>query len=109
MQRMGQTWQITARQLVFALRARLDSASERLEQRMQTRLSQSRARLNVASRTLDTMGPQATLARGYAIVTHGADGTIARDSRDLTQGDALNIRLAAGRAGVIVTETDHDE
>jgi len=46
--------------------------------------------------------PQATLDRGYAVVQI-ADGSIARDSAALTDGEKLRIRLAQGETSAMVT------
>ncbi|MFK8015911.1 MAG: exodeoxyribonuclease VII large subunit [Gammaproteobacteria bacterium] len=88
-----------------ALSARLASAGRALDQSMTTRVRRERARLDLASRALDTMGPQATLERGYAIVTKANDGRIANDAAQLSVGDQLDIRLARGTAGATVDAT----
>jgi len=92
-----------------ALHARLEVAARALDQRLAERLTRASARLNVASRTLDTIGPQATLERGYAIVTRTADGAIARCGAQLDAGDEIGIRLARGGARATVTATDEGE
>ena len=41
-----------------------------------------------------TVGPLATLERGYAIVTENRSGRIVREAQDLQAGDPLRIRIA---------------
>jgi exodeoxyribonuclease VII large subunit len=48
------------------------------------------------------LSPQATLDRGYAVVQL-TDGSIARDSAALKDGEKLRIRLAQGEASATVT------
>jgi exodeoxyribonuclease VII large subunit len=48
------------------------------------------------------LSPQATLDRGYAVVQL-ADGSIARDSAALKDGEKLRIRLAQGETSAMVT------
>ncbi len=85
------------------LRGRLGIAGRELDRHLQQHLSRARTRLTLAGRGLDTMGPQATLARGYAIIT-GNDGRIVRSGSDLHTGDAVHLTLAHGAARADVTE-----
>lgn len=62
----------------------------------------TRAALEHAQRDLDhtlarvvALSPQATLARGYAVVQH-ADGSVVRDAGDVALTEALRIRVARG-------------
>ncbi|MEM6638772.1 MAG: exodeoxyribonuclease VII large subunit [Pseudomonadota bacterium] len=89
------------------LRRRLTDGSADLNRHVKRRLIHARHRLEVAGRTLDVMGPQATLARGYAIVT-GSDGRIVRRADALSSGDTLDVRLADGRAHATVTAVSKD-
>ena len=45
---------------------------------------------------LDVLSPLNVLGRGFSL-TQKADGTIIRDSKDVSAGDRLNIRLANGK------------
>jgi exodeoxyribonuclease VII large subunit len=47
------------------------------------------------------LSPQATLDRGYAVV-QDATGAVVRDPADVTAGDPLRIRVAAGELGATV-------
>jgi exodeoxyribonuclease VII large subunit len=59
--------------------------------------------INGLAAQVQSLGPGAVLARGYAIV-HAADGSIVRDAAALAAGDALDISLARGGVGARVVE-----
>lgn len=48
-----------------------------------------------------SLSPQSTLDRGYSVVQR-ADGSIARDPKELSHGERLRIRLALGEVGAVV-------
>ncbi|MGY4711215.1 exodeoxyribonuclease VII large subunit [Mycolicibacterium sp. CBM1] len=52
---------------------------------------------------LATLGPAATLARGYAVVQTMQDGAILRSAADAPAGAALRIRVADGAVGATST------
>jgi exodeoxyribonuclease VII large subunit len=60
------------------------------------------------SARLTTLGPAATLARGYAIVQSGTgpDGPVLRSARDATPGARLRIRLVDGAVAAVVADLD---
>jgi exodeoxyribonuclease VII large subunit len=93
-----------ARRLLLA-DARLRAQTGRLATAMPALLERKRAALSEAERTLRAIGPQATLDRGYAIVTT-RDGAIVRDAGALASGDALLAQLARGRVNVLVASTE---
>nr|MDT0664564.1 exodeoxyribonuclease VII large subunit [Micromonospora sp. DSM 115978] len=49
-----------------------------------------------AAARMRALSPAATLDRGYALVQRADDGTVVRDPAQLTSGDALAVRVAAG-------------
>lgn len=51
-----------------------------------------------------SLSPQSTLDRGYSVVQR-ADGSIARDPKELSHGERLRIRLALGEVGAVVSES----
>ena len=57
--------------------------------------------LRALARSLETVSPLATVARGYAILQHD-DGRIVRSVLDAAPGDRLEARLGDGRLGVTV-------
>ncbi|MGH3906106.1 MAG: exodeoxyribonuclease VII large subunit [Pseudonocardiaceae bacterium] len=63
-------------------------------------------RLEHTAARLTTLGPAATLSRGYAVVQRldGADGaTVLRSAADVPKGTALRIRLSDGALPAVVT------
>jgi exodeoxyribonuclease VII large subunit len=84
---------------------RLDELETRLGRALRRELAAAGARLAAAARTLNAVSPLATLERGYAIVVR-ADGTVVRAARDVTPGDEVRARTAAGSFAATVTATE---
>jgi exodeoxyribonuclease VII large subunit len=68
----------------------------------QGRLAIAQEELQQVTARVRALSPQATLDRGYAVVQI-ADGSIARDSAALKDGERLRIRLAQGETSAMVT------
>jgi exodeoxyribonuclease VII large subunit len=68
----------------------------------QGRLAIAQEELQQVTARVRALSPQATLDRGYAVVQI-ADGSIARDSAALKDGEKLRIRLAQGETSAMVT------
>ena len=68
----------------------------------QGRLAIAQEELIQVTARVRALSPQATLDRGYAVVQL-ADGSIARDSAALKDGEKLRIRLAQGETSAMVT------
>jgi exodeoxyribonuclease VII large subunit len=68
----------------------------------QSRLAIAQEELLQVTARVRALSPQATLDRGYAVVRL-ADGSIARDSAALKDGEKLRIRLAQGETSAMVT------
>ncbi|MBI3171698.1 MAG: exodeoxyribonuclease VII large subunit [Hydrocarboniphaga effusa] len=75
---------------------RLDELNERLRLRLSERLREYGQRLQSVSALLQSLGPQAVLARGYAIA-QTADGAVLRDSAAVAAGETVSLTLARGR------------
>ena len=86
---------------------RLDDLSFRLISHTRACLTGSRSELKNLSGLLHSLGPQAVLDRGYAVVS-SADGVLVRDSGEVRVGDDLEIRVAKGSFGVTVRDEDSD-
>jgi exodeoxyribonuclease VII large subunit len=84
---------------------RLDELEARLGRALRRELAQAAARLAAAARTLNAVSPLATLERGYAIVTR-ADGRVVRAAADVTPGDSVRARTAAGLFAATVTSVE---
>ena len=72
----------------------LTSLEQRLKRAIGAIISAAGQRLGTLDQILQTVGPLATLERGYAIVTEKRGGRIVREARDLQAEDPLRIRIA---------------
>ena len=72
----------------------LTSLEQRLERAIGAIISAAGQRLGTLDQILQTVGPMATLERGYAIVTEKRGGRIVREAKDLQAGDPVRIRIA---------------
>ncbi len=75
--------------------------SERLEPALLRFLEVQRQRVTSLEARLISLGPEAVLARGFAVVTRGS--AVVRDAAGLCPGEALGVRLARGHLSVRVT------
>ncbi|MEO8468873.1 MAG: exodeoxyribonuclease VII large subunit [Chloroflexota bacterium] len=86
-----------------AVRSRI-SDGRRIEERsaellpvlVRRQLADGAAHLSAAGAALRSLGPEATLERGYAIVRRKSDGAVVRDPVDAVPGTALAVRVARG-------------
>ncbi len=90
-------------------RSQLQSVRQQLHHLSRQALSGARNALRLRrrdaqriSQTLSTLGPETTLARGYAIVTRAKTAEIVRRAGALSVGEALDVRVAEGRFEVKV-------
>ena len=93
---------------VAALLQRATHAGLRLLPAARHRVSLQQGRLEAAVRALNAISPLATLARGYAIVTLAAGGTVVHDPAQAPSGTEIDARLSRGglRARVVRTMKD---
>lgn len=87
-------------------RMRHGALSGRLDHAMKVLLSRAEHRLGLASRTLNTVSPLATLGRGFALVKRVPDGALITDARSVAVGDEIEARLASGTLKARVTGTE---
>ena len=85
----------------MVLRERLAALGPRPQTAIARRLSGDAMRLRGLARSLQTVSPLATVARGYAILQH-QDGRVVRSVLDAAPGDALDARLGDGSLRVRV-------
>jgi len=85
-------------------RRHLDSLATLLRGRMQTLLADRGARLARAQALLDSLNPDAVLARGYAIV-RDQHGAVLHDAAQALPGTAIEAKLARGSFIAEVRET----
>ncbi|PPV06368.1 exodeoxyribonuclease VII, large subunit [Xanthomonas bromi] len=69
---------------------------------MQRRLQHDQLQLCGIARSLEAVSPLATVARGYAIVTRPADGSVVRSAAEVVAGERLRAQLADGSIEVRV-------
>ncbi|MEM9392671.1 MAG: exodeoxyribonuclease VII large subunit [Pseudomonadota bacterium] len=77
-------------------RERLDPLSARLPQVFGQGYSERHTRLTALARVLESTGPQATLARGYAIVRN-AEGAVVTQQADAAKAPMLELEFTDGR------------
>ncbi len=87
----------------------LDTAESRLGRVVQSLLDRTERRLELLAARLQGLDPARPLERGYALVTVRATGRLLREPGQVAPGDALDISLARGRVGALVTETETRE
>ena len=75
---------------------RLEGLARGLAAAGRNRLGAARSRFGITARALHAVSPLATLDRGYAIVTDGADHVVT-DASTVAPGSTISARLARGR------------
>jgi exodeoxyribonuclease VII large subunit len=75
-------------------RIQLDALRERMAAARQHMIDLRRLQLDGLRGALNALGPQATLARGYAIVLR--EGVVVKHAADVQAGDALTLRVSDG-------------
>jgi exodeoxyribonuclease VII large subunit len=91
--------------LVREYHRRHEGLDSRLRRAVNEYLSRRAHRVDLAQRTLKAAGPEATLARGFAVVTR-ADGTLVTDARSVSPGEQIRARLARGSLRARVTGSE---
>ena len=81
-----------------------DRLRDELGEAMDSRVSEARHRLHVASRELASVSPHRIVQRGYAIV-RGSDGSILVDAGQVVAGDALSVEVRHGSVDATVEAT----
>ncbi len=84
-------------------KARHGELSARLDHAMKQTLSRAEHRFGLASRTLHTVSPLATLGRGFAMVKRASDGALITDADSVAVGDEIHAQLARGNLTARVT------
>ncbi len=77
-------------------RQRVDELSRRASMRVMQWLALQRGELNGATRHLDALNPQATLARGYAIVREKESGRVVKRVAQVRGGKEIAVRVSDG-------------
>lgn len=77
-------------------RQRVDELSRRLDVRVAQLLALKRGALNGAARHLAALNPEATLARGYAIVRDQASGQVIKSVSQVARKKSIRVRVSDG-------------
>ena len=85
-------------------RQRLDDYARRGLSALKHRLALDESRLKGFERRLEALSPLAVLGRGYAVVTHQADGRLVSQARQAKPGDGIHVRVSDGAFGAVVSE-----
>jgi exodeoxyribonuclease VII large subunit len=94
------------RELVDTHAQRIDELIATVAAAMRRILSVKTAHFTAAVNRLEPLSPLRTLARGYAIVTRRGSDIPLVDPAGLVAGERLDVRLAGGRVGCRVDDTD---
>ena len=86
----------------------LDDAKEELIRTIRETVRDRRHRVELLLRDLEANSPEATLRKGYAVVTRETDGALVRSFEQVGGGDRLDIRVSRGKIGAEVTDTSED-
>ena len=92
----------------MTIKARKDAVKnlgERLPVQIEKVIRRDAQRVDHLQKLLTSLGPLATLERGYAIVTT-ADGQVIRDSGAAQTGDTVSVRLHRGELTTVVSKTN---
>ncbi len=90
-------------------RQQVDEFQRRLIAHWQGALSQRHLAVGGLVKRLDNLNPQATLDRGYAIVSLERTGKVVSSRRQVRAGDRLGIRVSDGEFGGQVTDEVHNQ
>ncbi|HJS28612.1 MAG TPA: exodeoxyribonuclease VII large subunit [Anaerolineales bacterium] len=91
----GRLQRATPLQRILSDRQRIDELGGRASGALAARLAVLRARLGGLEQSLQSLNPQAILARGFSVVTR-ADGKVVRSTVDVRTGDEIRIRVSDG-------------
>jgi len=86
---------------------RFDSAYTSCNVAIEQQLEDAKNRLGLAVASLDALSPLAVLQRGFA-VAQKQDGSLLRDAKQVSMGDAIKVRLARGRLGARVENIEEN-
>lgn len=86
---------------------RLERDRERAHGAGRAVLETAERRVALAAARLDDLSPVAILGRGYA-VCYRETGEVVRSAREVTRGERVDVRLARGRLGCRVEETEDE-
>jgi len=93
--------------------AKVDNARQRVDEYLHRATSAIRHEIALQSaavagliQTLQAVGPDTVLARGYAVVRNTADGSVIRSVNQVSAGDELQVRVSDGEFGAQATRKE---
>ena len=89
-------------ELIAQRRERLQALGDRLQRAYLNQRAKVTLSMSVRREKLAALNPGSVLERGYAAVF--ADGRVVESTRDVKPGMQLDVRLADGRFGALVTD-----
>ncbi|HRV92425.1 MAG TPA: exodeoxyribonuclease VII large subunit [Anaerolineae bacterium] len=98
-----QTWaleRLSPQNQVNTFRQQIDSLTHRAGRALQHRLDLQRQQIAGLASRLETLNPQATLSRGYAIVQK--DNTVVSQTQQVDQNDRIVVKVSDGEFEAIV-------
>jgi exodeoxyribonuclease VII large subunit len=93
---------VSPRARVTSMRQRLDELSYRALRAVYHDLRLMRAAVDGLAKTLQAVGPQAVLGRGYAVVSRVEDDTLIRSVAQVKPEDSISVRVSDGAFGARV-------
>jgi exodeoxyribonuclease VII large subunit len=90
--------------IIQARKEAVRTLGERLPLQIEKVVRRDIQRVDHLKKLLTSLGPLATLERGYAIVTNDS-GQVIRDSGVTQVGDKVSVRLHRGELATVVSET----
>ncbi len=93
-------WLRSEKERISAARRLLETLGQRQRRSIETRLSNSDARLRALGQLMQSLGYKQVLARGFALV-RDAEGQPLRHASQVVDGDRLNIEFADGRKAAV--------
>jgi exodeoxyribonuclease VII large subunit len=95
---------------IVSPQARVDNARQRVDEFLHRATSAVRHEIALQTaavsgliQTLQAVGPETVLARGYAVVRNSVDGSIVRSVSQVSAGDELQVRVHDGDFGAQAT------
>ncbi len=92
-------------QRLEALKQRLSALGGRPQSAIAHQLQHAQLRLRGVARSMEAVSPLATVARGYSILTRGADGALVRSVKQVQPGDVLQAKVGDGVLDLRVDDT----
>ena len=97
---------VSPRARVASARQRVDELLHRATSSLRHEITLQRATVGELIHTLQAVGPNAVLSRGYAIVRHSRDRSVIRSVAQVSAGDEIEVRVSDGEFGARATSDD---